>query len=186
MTGYAICGSFCTHGQSAAALEGLISQGYDIQPIFSDAAYCTDTRFGKCSELILKIETMCGRKAIHTIKAAEPLGPAAPLDMLIISPCTGNTLAKLASGITDTAVCMSAKAHMRRGGALVIALATNDAMSANLQNIAAMLNRKNVFFVPMRQDDPMCKPHSLVADFGKVSEAVKAAARGEQLRPLFI
>lgn len=186
MTGYAICGSFCTHGQSFDVLGKLISEGYDIQPIFSETAYSTDTRFGKCGELVTNVEAMCGRSAIHTIKDAEPLGPASPLDMLIIAPCTGNTLAKLASGITDTAVCMAAKAHMRRGGTVVIALATNDAMSANLQNIAAMLNRKNVFFVPMKQDDPKCKPHSLVADFSRVSEAVLAASCGEQLRPLFV
>ena len=157
----------------------------DIIPKMSYNAYNTDTRFGKSEDWIRKIEDICGRKIIHTIEDAEPLGPKITLDALIISPCTGNTLAKLANGITDTPVCMAAKAHLRSDRPLIIALASNDAMSANLSNIAALLLRKNVFFVPMIQDDPSHKPHSLIADFSLVPQALQALMQGEQLRPLF-
>ena len=132
------------------------------------------------------MERVTGHKIIETVKDAEPLGPAKPLEALVICPCTGNTLAKLALGITDTAVTMAAKAHLRSGGRLIIALATNDAMSSNLQNIALMLNKKNVFFVPMRQDDPILKPHSLVADFALVEKCLEYALDSLQVRPLFL
>ena len=186
MIGYAFCGSFCTHEASLAVLSKLLDKGYPITPIFSETAYQTDTKFGKAAEIIEKVETMCGRKITHTIPAAERFGPTTPLDTLIIAPCTGNTLAKLSHGITDTAVCMSAKAHLRQNRPLLIALASNDAMSANLENIARLLNRKNVYFVPMRQDDPNKKPHSLVADFDEVVSAYEAMLQGTQLRPLFL
>ena len=131
------------------------------------------------------MEALAGRKVIHTVAAAEPLGPSAPLDALIIAPCTGNTLAKMAQGITDTAVTMAAKAHLRCDRPLLIALATNDAMSQNLANLGALLNRKSVYFVPMKQDSPKNKPHSLVADFSRLEEAFDAMKKGAQIRPLF-
>lgn len=184
MIGYAMCGSFCTHEVSLKVLKRLASNN-DILPILSFNAFETDTRFGKASELVRNLKDITGHNVIHTIRDAEPLGPKIKLDSLIISPCTGNTLAKLAHGITDTPVTMAAKAHMRSTGPLIIALATNDAMSANLSNIGALLNRKNVFFVPLHQDDPIKKPHSLVADFTKVEEAYFSAIVGDQLRPLF-
>lgn len=186
MIGYALCGSFCTHEASLAVLAELLARGYPITPIFSETAYRTDTKFGKAAEIVEKVEAMCGRAITHTIPAAERFGPTTPLDTLIIAPCTGNTLAKLAHGITDTAVCMSAKAHLRQNRPLLIALASNDAMSANLENIARLLNRKNIYFVPMRQDDPEKKPHSLVADFSKTIPAYEAMLQGKQLRPLFL
>lgn len=184
MIGYAMCGSFCTHAQSLTQLEKLVEQGYDIQPIMSETVYTTDTRFGLARDLIRRVEEICNHSVIHTIVRAEPLGPQHPLDALIISPCTGNTLAKLSCGITDTAVCMAAKAHLRTDRPLVLALASNDAMSANLKNIATLLSRKSVYFVPMLQDDPAGKPHSLVADFSKVCETLSDALRGVQVRKL--
>ena len=158
----------------------------DIIPIMSYNAYNTDTRFGKSEDWIRKIEDICGRKIIHTIEDAEPLGPKITLDALIISPCTGNTLAKLANGITDTPVCMAAKAHLRSDRPLIIALASNDAMSANLGNLGKLLMRKNVFFVPMKQDDPVKKPHSLVADLSLLENTLDDALVGKQTRKLFI
>lgn len=186
MIGYAFCGSFCTHEASLTVLAELLARGYPITPIFSETAYQTDTKFGSAADIIEKVQAMCGREITHTIPAAERFGPTTPLDALIISPCTGNTLAKLAHGITDTAVCMSAKAHLRQNRPLLIALASNDAMSANLENIARLLNRKSIYFVPMRQDDPVKKPHSLVADFSMVLPAYEAMLQGKQLRPLFL
>ena len=186
MIGFAMCGSFCTHAASLEVLTHLKEQGYDILPIFSEITATTDTRFGSSAELIRRAETLCGHTAVRTIPAAEPLGPARPLEALVICPCTGNTLAKLANGITDTPVCMAVKAHLRSDRPLLITLASNDAMSANLRNIGTLLSRKSVFFTPLRQDDPMGKPHSLVADFTRVPEALEKALRGEQIRPLFL
>ena len=186
MIGFAMCGSFCTHSASVSQLEGLKARGLDILPIMSDAVYTTDTRFGKSSDLIDKCEKICERQVIHTIKDAEPLGPKTPLECLIICPCTGNTLSKLANGITDTPVCMAAKAHLRSDRPLVISLASNDALSANLQNIAKLLSRKHVYFVPMNQDDPEKKPHSLVADFSLLYPTLHAAFEGRQFRKLFL
>lgn len=185
MIGYAYCGSFCTHAESFSYMCGFIDNGYDILPIMSENAYTMDTKFGKAEDLIKKIEEKCGRKIIHTIEAAEPIGPNINLEALIIAPCTGNTLAKLASGITDTSVCMAAKAHLRSDRPLLIALATNDAMSANLKNIGTLIGRKNIYFVPMIQDDIIKKPHSLVSDFSKLEESFKAMKSKTQIRPLF-
>ena len=186
MTGYAITGSFCTHKKSLEILEILVHRGLEIQPILSQNAYELNTKFGLASDLIKQVEAITHNKIIHTICEAEPLGPKTPLDSLIISPCTGNTLAKIANGITDTSVCMAAKAHLRQSRPLLIALASNDALSANLSNIATMLNKKNVFFVPMRQDDPINKPHSLVCDFSRLTESYDKMMNGKQTRPIFI
>ena len=186
MLGYAFCASFCTMGASFSSLRTLIDMGYEIQPIMSENAYTKDTRFHKAEDFIGEVEELCKRRVIHTIEAAEPLGPKAPLDGLIIAPCTGNTLAKLAGGITDTAVTMAAKAHLRQDRLTLIALATNDGLSQNLSNIGRLITRRSVYFVPMRQDDPTGKPHSLVADMKRVPEAFLSAMRGEQIRPVFV
>ena len=186
MIGYGFCGSFCTHKKSLKELKGLISEGYDVLPIMSDNVYDTDTRFGKATDLIKEVEDITGHRVIHTIVEAEPLGPKIHLDAMIISPCTGNTLAKIARGITDTSITMAAKAHLRSDRPTVLALCSNDALSANLQNISILLERKNVFFVPMRQDDPQGKPHSLVCEFDLLQNTLKGALEGKQLQPLFI
>ena len=185
MIGYAFTGSFCTLSRSLTELCGLVGQGFDVLPIMSENAYSTDTRFFAAADFRAEVESVCGREIIHTIKDAEPLGPKSPLDYLIIAPCTGNTLAKIANGITDTAVTMAAKAHLRCDRGMLVALASNDAMSQNLGNIAKLLPRKSVYFVPLSQDDPVGKPHSLVADFSKIGEAFSAMQKGRQIRPLF-
>ncbi len=166
-------------------MERLLTEGYDIQPIMSECVYGTNTKFGTANDLIARVRELCGKEIIHTIVGAEPLGPKIQLDALVISPCTGNTLAKLANGLTDTAVCMAAKAHLRSDRPLVIALASNDAMSANLRNIGTLLSRKCVYFVPMIQDDPQNKPHSLVANFSRLPETLKLALSGAQCRKVF-
>ena len=186
MIGYAMCGSFCTFRDSYDALCRLKKKYSDIVPIMSFNAYSTDTRFGKSSEWINKIESVCGRRIINSIADAEPLGPKISLDALIIAPCTGNTLAKLANGITDTPVCMAAKAHQRQDRPLIIALASNDAMSANLANLSRLLTKKGVYFVPMKQDDPINKPHSLVCDFTLIEDTLENALNEKQIRKLFI
>ena len=186
MLGFAFCGSFCTHAAALRELRRLISDGYEIQPILSESVFSTDTRFGRADTLREQVETLCSRACIHTVVDAEPLGPSKPLDALILCPCTGNTLAKIANGITDTAVTMATKAHLRSDRPLIISLASNDALSANLKNIATLLSRKHVYFVPMDQDDPEKKPHSLVADFSLLSPTLHAAFEGRQFRKLFL
>lgn len=186
MIGYAFCGSFCTFAESFATLTELKSKYKDIIPIMSFNAFGTDTRFGKSEEWVRRIESLCERKIISTIADAEPLGPKISLDALVIAPCTGNTLAKLANGITDTPVCMAAKAHLRSDRPLIIALASNDAMSANLGNLGKLLTRKNIYFVPMKQDDPIKKPHSLVADMTLLPQTLSDALSCKQTRKLFI
>lgn len=186
LIGYALCGSFCTFSRSMAVLEGLVADGHSVIPIMSPAAFSTDTRFGEATKIRGKLERLCGNEIVTSVKDAEPLGPKVKLDIMIVSPCTGNTLAKLAHGITDTAVTMACKAHLRCDRPLLLALASNDAMSGNFANLAAMLNRKAVYFVPMVQDDPIGKPHSLVAQFERIPEAMTAALSGRQLRPLFV
>ena len=186
MIGYAFCGSFCTHKKSLEQLKCLRKRGYDILPIMSDNVYNTDTYFGKAEDLKKEVEEITGKKIVHSIVDAEPLGPKIQLDALVIAPCTGNTLAKLARGITDTPVTMAAKAHLRSDRPLVIALCSNDALSANLQNISILLERKNVFFVPMKQDDPSKKPHSLVSEFSYLENTLEGALISKQIQPLFI
>lgn len=185
MLGYAICGSFCTFEKSFLALSELVMRGEEIQPIMSESAFSLDTRFQSAKEYRERVEELCKRKIIHTVVDAEPLGPKSPLDALIIAPCTGNTLSKIAHGITDTAVTMAAKAHLRQDRPTLIALATNDAMSQNLESLSRLLTRQSVYFVPMVQDDPTSKPHSLVANMREIPAALDAARAGKQLRPLF-
>ena len=176
--GLALCGSYCTFEKLFAALPGL-AERYDLIPILSDTAAETDTRFGKASEHIRRLMELTGRRVVTTVAEAEPLGPREPMDALLIAPCTGNTLAKLAQGITDSSVTMAAKAHLRNGRPLVIAFSTNDGLSGSAENIGRLLNRKNVYFVPFGQDDPGRKPRSLQADFTLLEETVEAALRGE-------
>ena len=184
--GYCFTGSFCTFARSLRALSDLVALGYEVVPIMSENAYYTDTRFQKAEEFSTRVETLCKRSIIHTVVDAEPLGPSEPLDMLVVAPCTGNTLAKVAHGITDTAATMAIKAHLRADRPLVIALSTNDAMSQNLANVATMLARRSVYFVPMLQDSPRGKPHSLVAEFELIPSIIDSALRCEQQRPLFL
>jgi dipicolinate synthase subunit B len=152
----------------------------------SENAYYTDTRFQKAEEFSYRVETLCSRPIIHTVADAEPLGPTDPLDLLIVAPCTGNTLAKVAHGITDTAATMAIKAHLRADRPLLIALASNDAMSQNLGNIATVMQRKSVYFVPMLEDAPISKPHSLVAEFELMDECIDLLLDGKQMRPVFL
>ncbi len=185
MIGYAFCGSFCTHQKSLEVLKELKCRYNDVLPILSENSARTDTRFGRSDELIRQVTEICGQNPILTINDAEPLGPKIKLDLLIISPCTGNTLAKLANGITDTTVTMAAKAHMRNSRPLLISLASNDGLSGNLANIGKMMNKKSVYFVPMIQDDIEKKPYSLVADFDLLPQCVELALNNKQMRPVF-
>lgn len=184
MIGFAFCGSFCTVRRAMVELERL-TRDYQVQGIVSEAVANTDTRFAPAAEVLAEIAEITGRPIIRDIVGAEPLGPKTALEALIICPCTGNTLAKMANGITDSSVTMAAKAHLRSNRPLLIALASNDALSANLKNIGTLLTRKNVFFVPMQQDDPDAKPHSLVADFSLLPQALAAALEGRQYQKLF-
>ncbi len=186
MIGYALCGSFCTIAESLKQMKMLKELGYDILPIMSFNVYNTDTRFFVAEELKKQVRDICGKDIIATIPDAEPLGPKVKLDAMIISPCTGNTLAKLACGITDTPVCMAAKAHLRSDRPLVVALSTNDALSGNLKSIAVMLEKKSVYFVPMYQDDPVNKPHSLMPNFSMLKEVLDLAMQGKQIGKLFL
>ena len=181
--GFAMCGSFCTLNDAVDVLCGLC-QNYNVLPIMSPVTYTTDTRFGKASDYIEKIEQTTGNKIIHTIYDAEPIGPKKLLDALIIAPCTGNTLAKLNYGITDTSVTMAAKAHLRNSRPLIIALATNDALSNSAKNIGSLLNYKNVFFVLFTQDDSKNKPTSCIADFSLIEKTLNLALEGTQIQPI--
>lgn len=165
-------------------MEKLVGQGYEILPIMSFNVYNTDTKFGKAKDFIDRVEKITGKSVIHTIPDAEPIGPAIKLDCLCICPCSGNTLAKLAHGICDTPVTMAAKAHLRNERPIVIALASNDALSGNAENFGRMLSRKNVYFVPLGQDDPIKKPRSMVCDFSKLGETVEKSVKGQQLQPI--
>jgi len=184
--GFAMCGSFCTFEKALKALERLTSLGYEVWPILSETAYNTDTRFGKAGDWITRAEALCGRPVIHTVAGAEPIGPRALLDVLAIAPCTGNTLAKLACGVTDTSVTMACKAHWRNSRPVVIAVSSNDALAANGQNIGRLAVRKNVYFVPFAQDDPNGKPASLISDLSLLPDAIEAALEGRQLQPMLI
>ena len=183
--GFAVCGSFCTFKRVLEELEKL-AKAYDITPIMSSGAAFTDTRFGKAEDLRRRITEICGKEPITTIAGAEPIGPQALLDVLVIEPCTGNTLGKLANGITDTAVTMAAKAHLRNGRPVVLAVSTNDALGASARNIGTLMNAKNIYFVPMRQDAPQGKPASVVANFAKTGAAIKAALEGKQVQPVLV
>lgn len=182
--GFAMCGSFCTFHAVLTELEKMAEKFDSIQPIMSFESYETDTRFGTAEAFRQRLRAACGKEIIHTIHAAEPLGPKQLLDLLVIAPCTGNTLAKLANGIADTPVTLAAKAHLRNERPIVIAVSSNDALAANAENIGRLLNRKNYFFVPMRQDDAAKKPRSVVADFSQLERTVLMALDGKQIQPI--
>ncbi len=184
--GFALCGSFCTHSKALEALARVKERYGDVLPIVSEISAAADTRFGTASSLRAELERICGRQVVDTIPKAEPIGPKSLLDVLVVCPCTGNTLAKLANGVTDTTVTMAAKSHLRNGRPLVLCPATNDGLSGSARNIGALLDKKNVYFVPFRQDDPAGKPTSLVADFSLVPDAVQAALEGRQLQPVLL
>ena len=184
--GFALCGSFCTHGEILKALERLTELYETVIPIASENAAFTDTRFGTADALIEKLEELTGNEVLYDIPSVEPIGPRGLLDVLVIAPATGNTIAKLAAGITDTAVTMAAKAHLRNGRPVVIAMASNDGLAAGAKNIGELLVRKNYYFVPFGQDNALQKPCSLVADFRQLPETVDAALRGEQIQPILL
>lgn len=184
--GFAFCGSFCTMSKALAALEQTAARFGPVTPIVSETVASTDTRFGAAHDFMREMERICARRVVSTVAGAEPIGPKGLLDVLAICPCTGNTLAKLAHGVTDTAVTMAAKAHLRNGRPLVLALATNDGLSGSAPNLGMMLNRRHVFFVPFGQDDCRGKPASLVADFSLVPDAILAAVKGDQIQPLLL
>ena len=184
--GFALCGSFCTHAKAMEALEQVKARFARVVPIVSQAVADTDTRFGNAHDLMREMERICDHRVISTVKAAEPIGPQKLLDLLIICPCTGNTLGKLAAGVTDTSVTMAAKAHLRNQRPLLIAPSTNDGLSASAASIGSLLPRKYIYFVPFGQDDPVKKPTSLVADFSQVAVAASAALEGRQLQPILL
>ena len=184
--GFAICGSFCTFAKVIPEIKKLCESGSEIIPIMSHTAYTTDTRFGKAKDFISETEAICGRKIIKSIEEAEPIGPKKLLDALIIAPCTGNTIAKLACGICDTSVTMAAKAHLRNGRPLIIAVSTNDGLGLNLKNIGILSSSKNIFFVPYGQDDSLGKPNSLVADMTKIRETLDNALQKTQIQPIIV
>lgn len=184
--GFALCGSFCTLERAVQTMEQLVQNGWQVQPILSENTYGTDTRFGTAEHWRERIETLCGCPVWHTIPMVEPIGPKGLLDLLLVAPCTGNTLGKLAAGITDTAVTMAVKAHLRNRRPVVLAVSTNDGLGAGAQNIGALLNRRNMYFVPYRQDDPFGKEASLVADFTRVEDTLTAALQGRQLQPIIL
>ena len=183
--GLAVTGSHCTFSRALEAFRPL-KRDYTLVPILSGAAAGTDTRFFAASAFRAELEAFCGREAVDTIVKAEPLGTAQRLDALLVAPCTGNTLAKLARGVTDTAVTMACKAHLRNGAPLILAISTNDGLSGSAESIAALLQRRNVYFVPFRQDAPHQKPFSLQSDFDLLGETIKAAMEGRQLQPVLL
>jgi len=182
--GFAVTGSFCTIPNVLKEMERLAFLGANITPIISESVAITDTRFGRAEDIKLKIEMITGKSCIETIVQAEPMGPKKYLDLLVIAPCTGNTLGKIANGITDTPVTMAAKANLRNQIPVVIAVSTNDGLAANAKNIGALLNTKNVYFVPFGQDDPEKKPSSLVAKFELIVPTIELAFDGRQIQPV--
>jgi dipicolinate synthase subunit B len=184
--GFAICGSYCTFKTVFEEIERLKKSGYNIMPIMSENAYTLDTRFGDAIHWQRRLKEITENQIIHTIPQAEPIGPKKLLDALIIAPCTGNTLAKLATGVTDTAVTLAAKAHLRNGRPLIIAPSTNDALSNAAKNLGALLNYKNLYFVPFGEDNYAGKPTSMVADFSLIEPALEMALNGKQIQPIII
>ncbi len=182
--GFGMCGSFCTFEKAFQAAETLSRTGADIIPIMSFNASNISTRFGTAEQNRTKLKDICGHDIIDSIEAAEPIGPKKLLDILVVAPCTANTLAKLALGITDTPVTMAVKSHLRNSKPVVIAVSTNDALAGCAKNIGMLQNYKNYYFVPYSQDNFRSKPNSIVADFSKISETIEAAIEGRQLQPI--
>ena len=184
--GFALCGSFCTIDKALIEMERLVKEGADVIPIMSEIVQTTSTRFGEATERLERVEKLTENMVLKTIKEVEPIGPKGMLDLLIVAPCTGNTISKIANAITDTTVTMAAKAHLRNNRPLILAIATNDALSGAATNIGKLLNTKNVYFVPFGQDDPIKKPTSLICDFNKILPTAKAALAGKQIQPILI
>lgn len=182
--GYAVTGSFCTFKKTIIQMKKLKKEGYNILPIMSFNAVGIDTRFGKAKDFTKEIEDICSNKIIATIEDAEPIGPKKLCDILIVSPCTGNTLSKLANGIYDTPVTLAVKSHIRNERPVLIGVSTNDALRNSAKNIGLLMNLKHIYFIPLSQDDYEGKPYSVVCDFDKTSEAVKAALDGRQIQPV--
>lgn len=182
--GFAMTGSFCTFQQCFEQAEILIEYGAELLPIMSEHAASTSTRFGTSSENLEKLRSITGKEVITTVAAAEPIGPRELTDIMVVAPCTSNTAAKLAASVTDTAVTMAVKSHLRRGKPVVLAIASNDSLMGSAKNLGELFNRKNYYFVPMVQDDWINKPASLVAEFSMLPQAIEAALNGVQLRPI--
>ena len=183
--GYAMTGSFCTFDKSIREMARLRSMGYELLPIMSENAYATSTRFGKARDIVSRVEDIAGKSVIHTVPGAEPIGPKRLCDALVVAPCTGNTLSKIALGITDTPVTMAVKSQLRIGAPVLLCVASNDALGASAENLGRLLNRKNIYFVPLSQDDPENKPNSLVSHFDLLPQCVELALSGKQLQPIF-
>ena len=183
--GFAMCGSFCTYAQVFPIMEELTAQHHVI-PIFSQISFTTDSRFGTAAEHIARTAAICGQQPLHTIAQVEPIGPKKLLDALIIAPCTGNTLAKLAHSIADGPVTMAVKSHLRNGRPVLVAVSTNDALAGAAENIGKLMSRKHYYFVPFGQDDAQKKPTSVVADFRQIPAALEAALQGTQIQPLLL
>lgn len=182
--GFAITGSFCTYEKIKGVVRRLVEENNRVIPIFSNQAQTVNCRFGNARDFIIEIQEITGEHGIFTIQEAEPIGPKAYLDVLVIAPCTGNTMAKLCAGITDSPVLMAAKAHMRNEKPVVISVSTNDALGANLKNIGELMNTKNVYFVPFGQDDYEKKPKSMIAHVEQVSVTIEEALKGRQIQPV--
>ncbi len=183
--GFAMCGSFCTFSAVFPVMAEIAAR-HTVIPIFSQAVFSIDSRFGTAEAHIRRARELCGRQPLHTIAEVEPIGPKKLLDALIVAPCTGNTLAKLAHGIADTPVTMAVKSHLRNGRPVIIAVSTNDALAGAAENIGRLLARKHIYFVPFGQDDPQKKPTSMVADFSKIPATLDAALSGRQLQPILL
>lgn len=184
--GYAVCGSFCTFEKSFKVLEELVAFGCEVTPIMSDAAYSLDTRFGTAQQNAARMFEITGKTVLHDITSTEPIGPKKLFDILVVAPCTGNTLAKLALGIIDSPVCMAVKSHLRTRRPVVIAASTNDALSGAAKNIGILRNYKNFYFVPLCQDDYLAKPFSMVADFSQIPQTILEALDGKQIQPIYV
>lgn len=183
--GLAICGSYCTFEKIMPAAREL-ARDYDVTAIMSENAAATDTRFGCAENAKTQLREITGKEIISSIAEAEPIGPKKLFDALLVAPCTGNTIAKLACGIADSAVTLACKAHLRNGRPLIISVSTNDALAANAANIGSLLNRKNIYFVPFGQDDPIGKPNSMLGDLSKLKDTIEAALKGQQLQPIIL
>ncbi len=181
--GIALTGSYCTYDKALAAIEGLCEK-YDVTAIMSETAASTNSRFGAAEDFIARLEAMTGKAVLKTIVEVEPVGPQKMFDVLVIAPCTGNTAAKLANGITDSSVTMAAKSHLRNGRPLLLAIGTNDGLSGGARNIAELLVRKNVYFLPFYQDDPIAKPRSLASDYNSLERSILDALDGKQSQPI--
>ena len=182
--GFAMCGSICTFAAALEQAKLLAEEGFDILPIMSENAYSTDTRFGTAQSCIDTLQELSGKDIVHTIVQAEPIGPKNLADVLVVAPCTSNTLAKIANGVNDTAVTMAVKSQLRNGKPVVLALSTNDALAAAARNIGQLMNQRNLYLVPLHQDDPAAKPRSMTAELTQLLPTIGAALDGKQIQPM--